>query len=62
MRLDTGADVTLLSLKDWITIGRHKLLPPLFALRSADNKEVKGHEGRGNCHVADTHHCLDSTG
>ncbi|PIO70242.1 integrase core domain protein [Teladorsagia circumcincta] len=41
MRLDTGADVTLLSLKDWITIGRPKLLPPLFALRSADNKEIK---------------------
>ncbi|PIO77554.1 hypothetical protein TELCIR_00316 [Teladorsagia circumcincta] len=66
MRLDTGADVTLLNLKDWITIGRPKLLPPLFALRSADNKEIKvrghfqcnfsieGHEGRGNCHVADT--------
>ncbi|PIO54880.1 hypothetical protein TELCIR_23745, partial [Teladorsagia circumcincta] len=30
------------------------LLPPLFALRSADNKEIKGHEGRGNCYVADT--------
>ncbi|PIO68647.1 hypothetical protein TELCIR_09554 [Teladorsagia circumcincta] len=41
MRLDTGADVTLLSLKDWITIGRPKLLPPLFALRSADNKGIK---------------------
>ncbi|PIO75421.1 hypothetical protein TELCIR_02545 [Teladorsagia circumcincta] len=66
MRLDTGADVTLLSLTEWITIGRLKLLPPLFALRSADNKEIKvrghfqcnfsieGHKGRGNCHVADT--------
>ncbi|PIO63819.1 reverse transcriptase [Teladorsagia circumcincta] len=45
MRLDTGADVTLLSLKDWTTIGRHKLLPPLFALRSADNKEIKKKNG-----------------
>ncbi|PIO64870.1 hypothetical protein TELCIR_13484 [Teladorsagia circumcincta] len=71
MRLDTGADVTLLSLKDWITIGRPKLLPPLFALRSADNKEIKvfghfqcnfaieGHEGGGNCHVADTTSLLE---
>ncbi|PIO68571.1 hypothetical protein TELCIR_09635 [Teladorsagia circumcincta] len=70
-RLDTGADVTLLSLKDWITFGRPKLLPPLFALRSADNKEIKvrghfqcnfsieGNEGRDTCHVTDTTSLLD---
>ncbi|EYC16485.1 hypothetical protein Y032_0033g2683 [Ancylostoma ceylanicum] len=66
MRLDTGADITLLSHKDWIAIGRPKLLPPLVSLKSANNKDINvrghfkcnfnidGHEGRGNCHVADT--------
>ncbi|EYC28570.1 hypothetical protein Y032_0007g3293 [Ancylostoma ceylanicum] len=58
MRLDTGADVTLLSHKDWIAIGRPKLLPPLVSLKSANNNDISnfnidGHEGRGNCHVAD---------
>ncbi|VDM37857.1 unnamed protein product [Toxocara canis] len=41
MRLDTGADVTLLSIKDWIKINRPKLLPPLVKLKSADNKDIK---------------------
>ncbi|VDO46812.1 unnamed protein product [Haemonchus placei] len=66
MRLDTGADVTLLSQRDWIAIGRPKLLPLLFKLKSANNKEinVRGYfkckfaiderQGSGTCHVADT--------
>ncbi|PIO74481.1 hypothetical protein TELCIR_03500 [Teladorsagia circumcincta] len=66
MRLDTGADVTLLSHKDWIAMGRPKLLPPLFKLKSANNKEINvrgrfkcvftidGRQGRGTSHVADT--------
>uniref|UniRef100_A0A7I4YMP9 Peptidase A2 domain-containing protein n=1 Tax=Haemonchus contortus TaxID=6289 RepID=A0A7I4YMP9_HAECO len=66
MRLDTGADVTLLSHKDWIAVGRPKLLPPLFKLKSANNKEINvrgyfkctfaidGCQGSGTCHVADT--------
>ncbi|PIO56766.1 hypothetical protein TELCIR_21833, partial [Teladorsagia circumcincta] len=66
MRLDTGADVTLLSYKDWISIGRPKLQPALFKLKSANNKEInvrghfkctfviEGHRGEGNCHVANT--------
>nr|CDJ86255.1 RNA-directed DNA polymerase (reverse transcriptase) and Integrase domain containing protein [Haemonchus contortus] len=66
MRLDTGADVTLLSHKDWIAVGRPKLLPPLFKLKSANNKEINvrgyfkckfaidGRQGSGTCHVADT--------
>ncbi|VDM46500.1 unnamed protein product [Toxocara canis] len=70
MRLDTGADVTLLSVKDWIKINRPKLLPPLVKLKSANNKDIKirgyfecnfdidGHKGRGNCHVADTQSLL----
>ncbi|VDM44297.1 unnamed protein product, partial [Toxocara canis] len=70
MRLDTGADVTLLSIKDWIKINRPKLLPPLVKLKSADNKDIKvrgyfkcdfdinGHKGRGNCYVADTQSLL----
>ncbi|VDM43615.1 unnamed protein product [Toxocara canis] len=32
IRLDTWADVTLLSIKDWIKINRPKLLPPLVKL------------------------------
>ncbi|EYB88491.1 hypothetical protein Y032_0246g40 [Ancylostoma ceylanicum] len=66
MRLDTGADVTLLSHKEWIAIGRPKLLPPLLSLKSANSKDINvrghfkcnfnidGHDGRGNCHVANT--------
>ncbi|PIO53912.1 hypothetical protein TELCIR_24737, partial [Teladorsagia circumcincta] len=66
MRLDTGADVTLLSHKDWTAMGRPRLMPPLFTLKSANGKKinVRGHfkctftidgrQGRGTCHVADT--------
>ncbi|VDM40590.1 unnamed protein product [Toxocara canis] len=66
VRLDTEADVTPQSVKDWIKINRPKLLPPLLKLKSANNKDIKvrgyfkcdfdidGHKGRGNCHVADT--------
>ncbi|EYC26343.1 hypothetical protein Y032_0010g1102 [Ancylostoma ceylanicum] len=66
MRLDTGADVTLLSQKEWIAIGRPKLLQPLVFLKPANNKDINvrghfncnfnidGHEGKRNCHVADT--------
>ncbi|VDM48469.1 unnamed protein product [Toxocara canis] len=41
MRLDTGADITLLSVKDWIEINRPKLLPSLVKLKSANNKDIK---------------------
>ncbi|VDM39121.1 unnamed protein product [Toxocara canis] len=41
MRLDTGADVTLLGVKDWIKINRTKLLPPPVKLKSANNKDIK---------------------
>ncbi|KHN80056.1 Uncharacterized protein K02A2.6 [Toxocara canis] len=70
MRLDTGADVTLLSIKDWIKINRPKLPSPLVKLKSADKKDIKvrgyfecdfdinGHKGRGNCYVADTQSLL----
>ncbi|VDM26717.1 unnamed protein product [Toxocara canis] len=70
MRLHTVADVTLLSVKDWIKINRPKLLPPFAKLKSADNKDIKvhgyfecdfdidGHKGRGNCHDADTQSLL----
>ncbi|VDM47003.1 unnamed protein product [Toxocara canis] len=37
MHLDTGADVTLLSVKDWIKISRPKLIPPHVKLKSANN-------------------------
>ncbi|VDM24789.1 unnamed protein product [Toxocara canis] len=58
MRLDTEADITLLSVKDWIKINRSQLLPPLVKLKSANNKDIKvcgyfecdfdidGHKGR----------------
>ncbi|PIO72335.1 zinc knuckle [Teladorsagia circumcincta] len=66
MRLDTGADVTLLSCKDWTAMGRPRLLPPLFTLKCANGKKINvrgqfnciftidGRQGRGTCHVADT--------
>uniref|UniRef100_A0A183UTP6 Peptidase A2 domain-containing protein n=1 Tax=Toxocara canis TaxID=6265 RepID=A0A183UTP6_TOXCA len=41
MRLDTGADVTLLSVIRWIKISRPKLLPPPVKLKSANNKDIK---------------------
>ncbi|VDM48708.1 unnamed protein product [Toxocara canis] len=70
MCLDTGADVILLSVKDWIKINRPKLLAPLVKLKSANNKDIKvrgyfecnfdtdGHKERGNCYVADTQSLL----
>ncbi|PIO74466.1 hypothetical protein TELCIR_03527 [Teladorsagia circumcincta] len=66
MRLDTSADVTLLSHADWIAIGRPTLQSPQITLRSANNKPIKvrgryecnfvidGQHGRGTCYVADT--------
>ncbi|VDM33882.1 unnamed protein product [Toxocara canis] len=65
MSLDTGADVTLLSVSDWIKSSRPELLSQLLKLKSANKKDVRvrgyfqryfdieGHKGRGNCHVAD---------
>ncbi|VDM44719.1 unnamed protein product [Toxocara canis] len=41
MRLDTGAHVTLLRVKDWIKINYPKCLPPPVKLRSANNKDIK---------------------
>ncbi|VDM31412.1 unnamed protein product, partial [Toxocara canis] len=41
MRLNTGVDVTLLSVKDWIKINHPKLLPSLVKLKSANNKDIK---------------------
>ncbi|PIO73592.1 reverse transcriptase [Teladorsagia circumcincta] len=66
MRLDTGADVTLLSHGDWIAIGRPPLQSPQIKLRSANIKPINvrgryecnfvidGQHGRGTCYVADT--------
>ncbi|VDM46136.1 unnamed protein product [Toxocara canis] len=66
MRLDTGADVTLLSIKESIKVSRPKLLPRLAKLKSANNRDIRvrgyfdcdfdidGHKGKGNCYVADT--------
>ncbi|KAK6763652.1 hypothetical protein RB195_024102 [Necator americanus] len=64
MRLDTGADVTLLSTADWTAMGRPKL--QCIELKSANNEPINvrgcyecnfiidGHLGYGTCHVADT--------
>ncbi|PIO73469.1 hypothetical protein TELCIR_04557 [Teladorsagia circumcincta] len=66
MRLDTGADVTLLSHADWIVIGRLTLQSPQITLRSANNMPISvrgrydcsfltdGQNGRGTCYVAGT--------
>ncbi|PIO52752.1 hypothetical protein TELCIR_25939, partial [Teladorsagia circumcincta] len=48
MRLDTGADVTLLSHADWIAIGRPTLHSPQITLRSANNKPINV-RGRFDC-------------
>ncbi|KAK6761341.1 hypothetical protein RB195_022415 [Necator americanus] len=65
LRLDTGADVTLLSTADWTAIGRTKLQSPRLTLKSANNEPINvrrccecnfiidGHRGYGTCHVAD---------
>ncbi|PIO76368.1 hypothetical protein TELCIR_01570 [Teladorsagia circumcincta] len=66
MRLDTGTNVAFLRHKDWIAMGRPRLLPLLFTLMSANNKKnnvrdhfkctfaIDGRQGKGTCHVADT--------
>ncbi|PIO67650.1 hypothetical protein TELCIR_10590 [Teladorsagia circumcincta] len=65
IRLDTGADVTLLSHADWIAIGRPTLQSEI-TLRSANNKPINvrgryecssvidGQHGRSTCYVSDT--------
>ncbi|VDM51315.1 unnamed protein product [Toxocara canis] len=68
LRLDIGAEVTLLSVKDWTKINPPKLLSLLVKLKSANNEDSKVHfecdfdidvhQGRGNCRVADTHSLL----
>ncbi|KAK6733039.1 hypothetical protein RB195_017044 [Necator americanus] len=40
MRLDTGADVTLLSTADWTAMGRPKLQSPRLTLNSANNEPI----------------------
>ncbi|KAK6762297.1 hypothetical protein RB195_023130 [Necator americanus] len=66
MRLDTGADVTLLSTADWTAMGRPKLQSLPLTLKSANNEPINargcyecnfiidGHRRYGTCHVADT--------
>uniref|UniRef100_A0A0N4WCE7 Peptidase A2 domain-containing protein n=1 Tax=Haemonchus placei TaxID=6290 RepID=A0A0N4WCE7_HAEPC len=66
MRLDIGADVTLLSNANWIAMGRPMLSHPRITLRSSNDKPINvrgcsecnfvidGHHGRGICYVADT--------
>ncbi|PIO72876.1 reverse transcriptase [Teladorsagia circumcincta] len=63
MRLDTGADVTLLSHADWMAIGRPTLQSPQITLRSANNKPINV-RGRYECSfVIDGQHGRDySTG
>ncbi|XGW22264.1 hypothetical protein V3C99_004908, partial [Haemonchus contortus] len=63
MRLDTGADVTLLSNADWIAMGRPTLRPPRITLRSANDKPINV-RGCYECNfVIDGHHGRDySTG
>ncbi|KAK6767059.1 hypothetical protein RB195_026371 [Necator americanus] len=40
MRLDTGADVTMLSTGDWTAMGRPKLQPSRLTLKSANNEPI----------------------
>ncbi|CAI5445708.1 unnamed protein product [Caenorhabditis angaria] len=66
MRLDTGADISILNKQDWITLGRPELSPPLFDLKSANQQPINvygffrckfdldGQTGEGTCHVADS--------
>uniref|UniRef100_A0A7I4YQ79 Peptidase A2 domain-containing protein n=1 Tax=Haemonchus contortus TaxID=6289 RepID=A0A7I4YQ79_HAECO len=63
MRLDTGADVTLLSNTDWIAMGRPTLRPPRNTLKSANDKPIN-FWGCYECNfVIDGHHGRDySTG
>ncbi|VDO78605.1 unnamed protein product [Haemonchus placei] len=53
-RLDTGADVTLLSKADWIAMGRPMLRPPRITMRYECSFVIDGHHGRGTRYVADT--------
>lgn len=65
-RLDTGADVTLPSLRDCSNIGRPHLSPSSVKLKTANNKDIKifgqfkcdfdvdGRQGNGIRYAADT--------
>ncbi|PIO68631.1 hypothetical protein TELCIR_09573 [Teladorsagia circumcincta] len=56
MRLDTGADATLLSHADWIAIGHPTLQSPQITLKSANNKPISV-RGRYECNfVIDGQH------
>lgn len=66
MQFDTGADISLLSTKDWKKMNKPKLLPATVHVRSANDTTVsvkgrlpctfklKGLPTRGHIHVADT--------
>uniref|UniRef100_A0A8R1IV69 Reverse transcriptase n=1 Tax=Caenorhabditis japonica TaxID=281687 RepID=A0A8R1IV69_CAEJA len=66
MQLDTGAEATLLNVKDWERLNKPQLSPTTINLRTATNAQIKvkgqfncnfvlnGHHGSGHCHVTDT--------
>uniref|UniRef100_A0A8R1I5W2 CCHC-type domain-containing protein n=3 Tax=Caenorhabditis japonica TaxID=281687 RepID=A0A8R1I5W2_CAEJA len=66
MQLDTGAEATLLNVKDWERLNKPKLSPSSANLRTTTNARIKvrgqlnckfvlnGHHGSGRCLVTDT--------
>uniref|UniRef100_A0A8R1DMB9 CCHC-type domain-containing protein n=1 Tax=Caenorhabditis japonica TaxID=281687 RepID=A0A8R1DMB9_CAEJA len=66
MQLDTGAEATLLNVKDWERLNKPKLSPSSANLRTTTNAQIKvrgqlnckfvlnGHHGSGRCLVTDT--------
>ncbi|EFO85571.1 hypothetical protein CRE_29108 [Caenorhabditis remanei] len=66
MQLDTGADVTLLSTKDWNRLGRPQLQAPSIKVKSANHQPIavkgsfqcnfiiNGNSATGQAHVAET--------
>ncbi|CAO4375417.1 unnamed protein product [Caenorhabditis nigoni] len=66
MQLDTGADVTLISTKDWIRLGRPSLQTPTIQVKSANHQpivvkgtfqcqfELNGTSASGMAHVTGT--------
>uniref|UniRef100_A0A8R1IMM4 CCHC-type domain-containing protein n=4 Tax=Caenorhabditis japonica TaxID=281687 RepID=A0A8R1IMM4_CAEJA len=70
MQLDTGAEVTLMNLKDWMRLNKPKLSQSKINLHSANNELINvkgqfkcnftlnGHHGSGLCHVTETESLL----
>ncbi|CAS00122.1 Protein CBG27950 [Caenorhabditis briggsae] len=66
MQMDTGADVTLISTKDWNRLGRPQLQAPTIQVKSANHQPIKvrgsfqcnfvinGNVASGQAHVAET--------